>query len=498
MPYETQPSYPDHLLDYYEHHFLRRIGECALANPGQFAWHETHTLEPVFDLYDSAEEGMKATNVLIVQPCVSEQNRVQALASRAARWGGEAKDTATIEILELAQKHEAQCYDDQLERHEIIRALIKTGRPDLAHHKLVAYQDDMRGRYRKLLREVGEGYCNVAQSKHDLAPVEPIVKELAHGDPNIKTIKISGWLRKKERTTTDARRSAEVLHKPLVAMLKNKQRMIDNPGDYIYPVLPKAEESPYTDAYYTGGIEAALALHDKRNRASNDKSVFWKYRSVAADLARSGEVAVAHQVAEIGLHRLAQEKEGGIVLPFEHYGLIRDVVDAYARAGNLQQAHRLVSSMSHQDDGGLQQAGFREVMVKYVQGQVEMLRHPKVLDPDTIDMCSDYLRKYCPAELERTATLERIIKEFLAPHGQVEAIRSIVSQLPAKQLSHNSVARALGEAHATLGDYQACAELFEYWPIPEIAVDALTAIVAEKRRRQTVYQASHGEQVWYN
>lgn len=469
------------LLDYYELHFLRFLGEHALSQPGHMYSYEEEIVEPIMNIYEQSAEGASAIDKLVDHSSVPDASRITVLAAQARIWGGEFQAAAVNKILHIADEHELQGYTQELGRHEVIRALIKAQRPDIAHVKLIEYETPTSGWYRPLLKEVGESYSAIATSKKDLEVVEPIIAELKATDPNpYFEITRGYWIFKRKHVATDRAVKRQMLHSPLMSTVRSRQYTLDHPENYIYESVPAPEKYPYARAYREGGLQAAFALHAHHNRASQDPSPYWRFSAVTRDLAHTGETEAARQIAEEGLQALAEYK--GAASALDHYHLFRDVIAAYAQQGDLEQAHDLAMTIP-QNSRDIRTDAVRSIVEHYMKKRIsdtEQTGDTLVTDAET---CIDYINQHIAKDDSRYVTFEGLIKD-LAPHGQVAAMKLLAAQLPPQYRYAHIVTKALGVAHIVNKDYLACSELLGYWPDANLALQALTSVVQEKQARK--------------
>lgn len=482
MSYEIPSHQPDLLLDYYERHFLRTLGNYACSNYG-FVEPDSDT-ERVLKLYEPSAENVAITDSFVRPPDATVTDQLGLLASRARIWGDVAsREIAAREIFSIADKRGS---DSEVSDETIIATLVVAGRPDIAHIKLKAYQDRLGESYRNLLFGVGKGYCRIAKSKRDLHGVPDIIEELKIDDPKSKKIVTNRWgLFKTTQTHIDATKKR--LHKDLQAHLNGAHYRIEHPEFFEYNTVRANEDPyPYATAYHEGGVSAAFGLHEYNNRNSRDKSASWAYRSIVADLAKSGELSLAHELANEGLTRVAQEYEDGVVPAATYYDIIRHVIDGYAGAHDLERAHQITTAIPDYEERDVRVSARRMIAKEYVHGYAAELQPGDTMPDHHLETAIAYVKQYVPHEGEREATFGWMM-DVLAPYGQVDAIKRIAAHLPPLHSTPYQHGRwPLFAAHIANKDYAACTEYLDYWPSKHLTADALTSVIQEKQRRKAL------------
>lgn len=479
MSHETLSQQPDLLLDYYERHFLRTLGNHACSNYGFVD--DGSDIERVLKLYDPSTESIAVTDSFVRPPDATLTDHLGLLASRARIWGDvTSREIAARKIFSVA---DSRGPDSEVSDETIVRTLVRAGRPDIAHVKLKAYRHRLGENYRHLLYNVGEGYCSVAKSTEDLQGVPNIIDELKVGDPKPRMVTINKWgIFKRAQIRTDA--TKQRFHKDLQAHLNGARRQIEHPELFEYNITPvDSEPYPYAVAYREGGLRAALELHKYNNRASGDRSAFWPYRTIVNELVESGDLATAHKLAEEGLIKISEEHENGATPASIHYGIIRYVIEGYARTHDLERAHTITTAIPD-DFGNTRTAARRMVAKLYVESYARQLQSGNNIPDECLGTAIEYIKQHVPDELERNATFGWVM-DVLAPYGQTNAIKRVAAQLPPLlSTPYEHGIWPLFASHVANKDYQACAEYLEYWPSRRLTADALTSVIQEKRRRR--------------
>lgn len=473
------------MLDYYERYFLRTAGRQALA--GATSVIEARHIAPAIELYEPDDEGVAMTNLLMESQEISDNGRVLGHAVRASTWGDEASsDREAEQILAIARPHEANEFAHDLKPQVVIRSLIEGRRPTIAHQKLHQYRPILEtfspGYYRTLLQEVGFGYCRTAASKSELTVVDAIVDELASEDPVQEHTKQYGiWPFRFTQQFIDL--TVKPLHKPLQAQVLHCRKMLAQPDRLKRSEPPQPQEDyTYADAYMDGGMPAALALHAQKNSGLPDPNLFWPYRSIVHDLVEAGHAEAARKIAQEGIHLLRKQYNEPVLRANEHYGITRYIIDDYAYKHDIVSAHHLAAEIPD-NDNHTRVGAFRSVAEHYIKGYINELEAGTDIAAETIETCIDYLTANVADTGDRTACIERIMKD-VAPLGQVSAIVRLAAELPPQRNSPYAYGRhALFEAHTKRRDYAACSEFLQYWPSHDLAIKALTIVVQQKRSR---------------
>ena len=482
MSYEIPSQQPDMLLDYYERHFLRVIGEYACTD--QVFIRTESASEPVraLKLYEPSAENVAITDSLINVPSATVPDVLGLAALRAKVWGdGMSQKIAVDRILNAA---ESSGHGVEVSNEDIVSLLLLAGRPDIAHEKLEAYRGSLGNSDRKLLLEIGKEYCKIAKSKEDIKAVPDIIDELEAAHPQ-QVITKGWWIFKKTQIHID--KTKPRLHKDLQNYLNAAIHRLEHPERFVYNTVGiERDPYPYATAYREGGLSAAFGLHEYRNRALTDKSAQWSYRSIVGDLAQSGELAVAYDLAQEGLAKVAQEDESGIVPAHTHYDIVRHIIDAHARMHDLKRAHEITMHIPREGGRDVQVSARRMAAREYIQGYVNELRPGDTIPDHCLNTVIEYVKQYVYDVGERNATLEWIM-DILAPYGQTDAIKHIATHLPPlKSTPYWHGRRALFTSHVANKDYEACIEYLDYWRNEQLAVDVLASVVQEKQRRKAI------------
>jgi hypothetical protein len=479
MSYEIPSQQPDLLLDYYERHFLRTLGSAVC--PDYSPKYEDEDLERALKLYEPSPENMSITDSLVRPPSASTADQIGLVATRAKIWGDRAsREVATREIFNTADSRDP---NSEISDETIVTALVTAGRPDIAHIKLRAYRDRLGMRYRDLLYDVGVGYCHIAKSKQDLKVASGIIDELKVDDPKSTKVVTKRWgIFKTTYTHTDATKRR--LHKELRSHVRGRQCYLEHPEHFGHHNFSTDEDPhPYATAYHEGGLSAAFRLHEYNNRGSDDPRAVWRYRTVVKDLAETGELALADQIAQEGLLKASQEYEEGAMPASVHYAITRYVAKGYARAHNLERAHEMVTSIPDYKSDTQTQA-HRMLAEAYAQGYIDELEPGARLPEHCLGTAIDYIQRNVADRQEQEATLGWIM-EALVPHGQTEDIKRLISHVaPLGSSPYMHDGHMLFAAHVVNKDYEACAEYLKYWPSERLTVDALASVVHEKQRRR--------------
>lgn len=482
MSYEIPSQQPDMLLDHYERHFLRVIGEYACTD--QVFMREEPESEPVraLKLYEPNDESIAITNSFIDVPAATATDSLALLALRAKVWGdGMSQKIAVDRILNVA---ESRGHSVEVSNEDIVSLLALAGRPDIAHEKLDTYRGNLGDSEKKLLLLIGKAYCKVAKSKEDIEAVPGIIEELEASHPK-HVVTRGWWIFKKTQTYID--KTQPRLYKELQGYLNGATNRIEHPERFTYaPVETEKDPYPYATAYHEGGLSAAFGLHEYRNRALRDKSSQWSYRSIVGDLAQAGELAAAYELAQEGLVKVAQEDETGVVPAHTHYDIVRHIIDAYAHMHDLKRAHEITIDIPRDGGHDVQVSARRMAAREYIQGYADELQPGDTIPDHCLETVIEYVKQYVYDDGERNATFEWIM-QVLAPYGQTDAIKRIAEQLPPlKSTPYWHGRRALFASHLTNKDYEACLEYLEYWPNVYLTVDALASVVQEKQRRKAI------------